>query len=338
MNVVKTKATTWLLNFGFLMGFVVSLLASVSVTAELHIKNATNETLIDLAAATNTMSDDDQTHKGPFNIVYTGESPPPPPSPHPNIQVFSLPPALSESVGRYMSDHTLDDLPTEKKLALILALEKCARLADLPGMLQYMGLEEVTFQPSAGLLRTCDGYTKELIPKVIAALFKSAREGDIPAMLSLIYLLDPGGPGIRVQVENQERESGVSAYEIYPEVHKLAYQSIPDGNLYYTQVASRQLLSNGTQGYPRMQADGSFISQPDRPSFIKGVAFMEALWAIGADPNRPARGSGLLRQLSSEERTDVQQKADELVEGWLKLPVLIDSDIKAQGYWSPDLY
>jgi hypothetical protein len=275
-----------------------------------------------------------------YDIVYTGETTasPTPPSPHPNIEMFSLPAALTESVGAYLAEHPLQTLSTDEKVALALALDKCAKLADLPGTLQRMGLEEVAIQPSAELARTCDGYARESVPQVIGALLESARAGDIPAMLALIYLLDPGGPGIRVQVENLEHESGISAYEIYPEVHKLAYHSIPRGNLYYVKDVIHHLLARGSSGIPEVQADGSFRSEAHRPSFIKAIAYQEALWAIGADPDRRARGMGLLRRLSAAEGVHMQQQADALVAIWLEQPVLFDSDIKAQGYWAPGLY
>jgi hypothetical protein len=281
---------------------------------------------------------DKKTPEQAADIVYTGESTPPPPSPHPNIEVFSLPSALAESVGSYLAEHSLQDLTTEEKVALTLALDKCAKLADLPATLHRMGLVEVSFRPNASLALTCDGYTKESVPEVIGSLLESARGGDIPAMLSLIYLLDPGGPGIRVQVGNQERESGISAHDVYTEAHKLAYRSIPEGNLYYANNVIRHLLIHGTSGFLGSQADGSFSREPHRPSFIKAVAYQEALWTIGADPDRSARGMGLLRRLSAEERGEMQQQADTLVASWLKQPVLFDSDIKAQGYWAPDLY
>jgi hypothetical protein len=47
---------------------------------------------------------------------------------------------------------------------------------------------------------------------------------------------------------------------------------------------------------------------------------------------------GLLHRLSAEERVEMQEQADTLVASWLKQPVLFDSDIKAQGYWAPDLW
>ena len=273
-----------------------------------------------------------------FNIVYTGEPTLPPPSPHHNIQVFSLPPALTESVAGYLDQHSLREQTTVEKVAVALALDKCAKLAELPDTLFRLGLEEVTFQPSASLAQTCAGYTREMIPKVIGALLASGRTGDIPAMLALIYLLDPGGPGVRVQIESQERESGASAEDIYREVHRLAYLSIPEGNLYYANIVVRHLLARGTGGIPALQADGTIGTAPHRPSFVKAIAYQEALWAIGAEPDRPARGIGLLQRLSDQERVEMQQLADTLVESWLKQPVLFDSDIQAQGYWAPDLY
>lgn len=127
------------------------------------------------------------------NIVHTGEPTPSPPSPLPDIQIFSMPSALTEPVGSYLTDASLHSLTTQEKAAVALALDKCAKLAELPATLRHMGLEEVMFQPGAKLARTCDGQAKEWIAGVIGALFESARRDDIPAMLSLIYLLDPGG-------------------------------------------------------------------------------------------------------------------------------------------------
>lgn len=136
------------------------------------------------------MSDDKYQPPQRFNLYYDGESapphphPPPPRSSHPNIETFELPPELTGSVGKYLEEHPLSALSTNQKVAVAVTLNKCAKFAELPQMLQRMGLEKVTVQANAELVVTCDGYAKEMIPQVVSSLAESARNGDISAILT----------------------------------------------------------------------------------------------------------------------------------------------------------
>lgn len=260
------------------------------------------------------------------------------PFPHPRIETFRLPEAFSGPVAAYLTKYQLEDLSTAEKVSVALTLDKCAKLALVPSMLERLGLDEVTIEVGPELTSTCEGFAAEQISDVVFALLASARVGDIPAQIALIALLDPGGAGLRVQMENQEHSLQLSTDEVYREVHRLAYESIASGNLFSARQVSLYLVMHGTVGLYGSHNQGALHREPHRPSLVRAAANEVALWSVGADRVLSSSGRGLVKQLTVEEKEMMQQQADTLVQQWLALPVLYESDIKAQGFWEPGLY
>lgn len=143
---------------------------------------------------------------------------------------------------------------------------------------------------------------------------------------------------MRPVLESLEPNRGQTAEGLYRESHRLAYASVRDGNLYYAEEVADQLMTQGTHGLPERQSDGSLRWAPDRSKLMKALAYYRALYDIAGKADMFARYRSIRPQPSGDERKQLKHLANDPTARWLAKPVLYDSDIKAQGYWAPDLY
>ncbi|MEM0912758.1 MAG: hypothetical protein AAGJ37_17415 [Pseudomonadota bacterium] len=260
-----------------------------------------------------------------------------PSSPHPNIVTFSLPEPLDQSISKFINDNPIELMSTTDKAKVLATLSRCADLENLPYLLSSMGLEkDVTISPSEQLLNTCDGLKDEWIPAIIMSLFETAQEGDIPAILVLLKHLDRGDPFVRVRLEGAEFDQlewslDKSVDEFSWDVQKIAYESIPRGNLFYAEQAIWSLKSRGTSGALINSEDGLRQTEPDKASLIEALALQRALFAIGAEPIQRIRKAESERLLTKTELLDAERQTDALIAAWLKLPVIYKSDIDARS-------